>query len=295
MNYRPIFLRAIPRSGGTLFVTLMDAHPKISMSYEIYDDRLFDEHGKPMSAIAVINWIEQAASNSKDDVQWIKQLPDNNLCVFLFRARRGGLSVIEILEILKDFVGMGNSFETSVGRLRFIEALMQKKAQKYGKLVWGGKTQADLYKLHDRHPDACFFIMRRDPRDMYASMQNKGSFKYTATEAATLWKERILEFRKFVRRRNPKAMEICYEELVTRPVAVLTEICRLTDVEYNPAMLDYHKQNLTLFQNPHGHLSNDQLQKGLNTQSIDRWKRDLNSDEVESVIAVARDLICEKQ
>jgi hypothetical protein len=295
MKHKPIFLRAIPRSGGTLLATLFDAHQDIAMSYEIYENYLSDKHGNPLEPQQILGWFEHIVSNSKDDVQWIKQLPDNNLRVFLFRARRGGLSVIEILEILKNFVGTGNSFETSAGRLYFIEALMQKKAQNYGKSVWGGKTQADLYKLHDRHPDACFFIMRRDPRDMYASMKNKGSFRYTATEAATLWKERILEFRKFVRRRNPKAMEICYEELVTRPVAVLTEICRLTDVEYNPAMLDYHKQNLTLFQNPHGHLSNDQLQKGLNTQSIDRWKRDLNSDEVESVIAVARDLICEKQ
>jgi hypothetical protein len=295
MKHKPIFLRAIPRSGGTLLATLFDAHQDIAMSYEIYENYLSDKHGNPLEPQQILGWFEHIVSNSKDDVQWIKQLPDNNLRVFLFRARRGGLSVIEILEILKNFVGTGNSFETSAGRLYFIEALMQKKAQKYGKSVWGGKTQADLYKLHDRHPDACFFIMRRDPRDMYASMQNKGSFKYTATEAAILWKERILEFRKFVASCSPKAMEVCYEDLATRPEDVLTKICRLLEIEYDPAMLDFHKQDLTLFKNPHGHLSSEQLKQGLNTQSIGRWKTDLGVEDADIIMAIAGDLIDERK
>jgi hypothetical protein len=294
MKNKPLFIKAIPRSGGTLFVTLLDAHPQIAMSYEIYEDKLFLESKDLVTATEFINWIEQAACNSKDDIHWIKQLPDNNLRVFLYRARRGGLSVAEILEILKDFVEAENSFETSAGRLRFIESLMKKKAQNYGKSIWGGKTQADLYEVHDRHPDACFFIMRRDPRDMFASMLNKGSFTYTATESATLWMERILEFRNFVARCKPKAMEVCYEDLATRPEAVMTEICRLIEVEYDPAMLDFHKQNLTLFQNPHGHLSNEQLQKGLNTQSIGRWKTDLSAENVNAIMATAGDLIDER-
>ena len=293
MSSGPVFLKAIPRSGGTLFVTLMDAHPQVSMSYEIYEDRLFDGDGNPLSIVKVIDWLDQHKNNSKDDIQWIKNLPDNNLRVFLFRARRGGLIVAEMLEALKDIVQRKKSFLTSTGRLDFIEELMQKKAQKAGKTIWGGKTQANLYDLHERHPDACFFIMRRDVRDMFASMLNKGSFTYTAKEAAELWKERILEFQNFVATRKPKAMEVCYESLAREPETVLPEICRLIGVEYDPAMLDFHNKDLTLFKSPHGHLSSEQLKQGLNTSSIGRWKNDLSARDVDTIMSIAGDLIDE--
>lgn len=293
MKQEPVFIKAIPRSGGTLFTTMLDAHREIAMSYEIYEDNLFGKSGIPLTVDQVLNWLEEAKPDMNDDLQWIKQLPDNNLRVFLYRARRGGLEMTEIMDILKSIEDKDTAFETSTGRLSFIEALMQKKAQKQGKTIWGGKTQADLYELHDRHPDACFCIMRRDPRDMFASMQNRGSFTYTARQAAELWRERILEFRRFIVQHNPKAMEICYEDLARDPGTVLTEACRLIGTKYDPGMLDFHKQDMTLFKNPHGHLSNEQLQKGLNTKSIGRWKTDLSAEDADAIMAIAGDMIDE--
>ena len=294
MNSGPVFLRAIPRSGGTLLVTMLDAHPEIAMSYEIYEENLFSEKKRPLLVDKVIFWFEQAGKKISQDVHWINELPDNNLRVFLFRARRGGLSVAEILDILKNFSDSGGSFETSDGRLNFIDALMRKKMEKAGKTIWGGKSQAELYELHARHPDACFFIMVRDIRDVFASMLNNGSFTYTAQEAAKLWKQRILDFREFVTCCKPKALEICYEELAKKPESVLQKVCRLIEVEYNPCILGYHEQNMTLFQNPHGHLSSEQLKKGLNTQSIERWKKDLRTDDLKSIMIVAGELIDEQ-
>ena len=293
MTDNPIFLKAIPRSGGTLLATMLDAHIDIAISYEIYEEQLTGEDGDPFTVKDIQNWLEQARPGSDNDVQWIKNLPDNNLRVFLYRARRGGLSVTDIQEILKSFAEAGKSFLISKGRMDFIEALMQKKAQKAEKNIWGGKTQANLYELHNRHPEACFFIMRRDVRDMFASMLNKGSFTNTAKEAAELWKERILEFRNFVATRKPKAMEVCYESLAREPEQMLSEVCRLIGVEYDPAMIDFHKQEMTLFKSPHGHLSSEQLKQGLNTSSIGRWKNDLSARDVDTIMSIAGDLIDE--
>ena len=294
MKQGPVFIKAIPRSGGTLFTTLLDAHTEIAMSYEIYEENLFGEGGIPLKVEKTLNWLENEMPDMNDDLQWIKQLPDNNLRVFLYRARRGGLEMAEIMDILKSIEDKDTAFETSTGRLSFIEALMQKKAQKQGKTIWGGKTQADLYELHDRHPDACFFIMNRDVRDMFSSMQNRGSFTYTARQAAELWRERILEFRRFAARRNPKAMEIDYEDLARDPGTVLTEACRLIGTKYDPGMLGFHNQNMTLFKNPHGHLSNEQLKQGLNTSSIGRWKTDLSAEDADAIMAIAGDFIYER-
>ena len=36
----PIFVRGLSRSGGTLMVTILDAHPDLAMSYELYPSLL---------------------------------------------------------------------------------------------------------------------------------------------------------------------------------------------------------------------------------------------------------------
>lgn len=287
----PVYLRAIPRSGGTLFVTLLDAHPKIAMSYEVYEDRLFSDCGTPLSSDCILRWLERAGPFARNDVDWIKQLPDSNLCTFLFRARRGGLTVDEVISILREFHGVGASFDDNGSRLRFIDQLMQCKSRKVGKEFWGGKTQAPLYTLHAQHPDACFFIMVRDIRDVYASMLSKGSFTYTAEEAAEVWKQRIQGFRDFVSSRKPRAMEIRYEQLAKKPEYVLESACEVIGVEYSSEMLSYHKRQMTLFENPHGHLSSQQLQEGINDRSIGRWKSELTQSDIDSIMAVAGDLV----
>ncbi|MDA8660022.1 sulfotransferase [Luminiphilus sp.] len=288
----PVYLKAIPRSGGTLFITLLDAHPEIATSYEIYEKGLTGDNGKPLSIQSILGCLEDSKHDAADDSNWIKRLPYANLRAFLYRARRGGLCVEEIIEELNS-LSRHASFDSNGTRLEFIDALMQRKMQKQGKRLWGGKTQADLYKLHDRHPDACFFIMVRDVRDVYASMANRGIFGYTPKQAADFWKKTILDFRKFVSERKPNAMEISYEKLATEPESILTKACERIGVGYSSEMLSFHQKEMTLFKNPHGHLSSQQLQQPLNRQSIGRWRNDLKAGEVDSIMAVAGDLINE--
>jgi len=289
MTACPVYLKAIPRSGGTLFVTLLDAHPSIAMSYEIYEELLTDEKGAPLDANQTIAMLEVA--RAPDDVRWIKRLGDRNLRTFLLRARRGGLVMSEILQAWRNFAADGGSFGASRGRQEFIDTLMRCKASKFGKTTWGGKTSAELCTLHDRHEGAAFFIMVRDIRDVFASMLGTGSFKYTAREAAALWKTRILEFREFVTRRQPKALEIRYERLAAEPEAVLRDACELIGIAYSPEMLSYHTKEMTLFKNPHGHLSNEKLQKGINRSSIGRWRDHLPEADVRQIMSVAGDML----
>jgi hypothetical protein len=291
VNNRPIFLKAIPRSGGTLFVTMMDAHPDIAMSYEIYEDRLLDDNGKPFSIESILRWYELCNKNETDDVKIINSFPENNFRIFLFRARRSGLNLFEMIDILRIIFEEGGTFDNSTGRLNFIDALMQKKMEKQKKNFWGGKTKANLYKLHYRYPNACFFIMKRDVRDVFASMKSKGNFNYTAKETAELWKNTLLNFRKFVSKCKPKSMEICYEKLASEPKDILVRICSIVGVNYDQEMLLFHKKKLTLFQNPHGQLSADQLKKGLNKNSIGRWKNELSVGDLNSIRSVTGDLI----
>jgi hypothetical protein len=287
----PILLKAIPRSGGTLFITMLDAHPNVAMSYEVYENNLLDAQGEPLNVLELLQILER--DRKPDDTSWIKQVQDPNTRVFLFRAQRSGLSVSEIMEEMRAFTEGTGSFNDSAGRLDFIECLMDRKRRKAGKSFLGGKTQSSLITLHDRYPNATFFIMIRDIRDIYSSLLNVGKFNYTAREAAESWKSHILQFRDFVAQRHPNAMEVGYEALVTEPSKVLREACDVIGVPFSPEMVSFHEKDMTLFNRPYGHLSSDQLQRGLNTQSIGRWRRDLNSEQVNEIMFVAGELLNE--
>ncbi|MGH7888250.1 MAG: sulfotransferase [Candidatus Binatia bacterium] len=274
----PIFLRPSGRTGGTLFVSMLDAHPKLAMSYEIYEDRLFGEAGDPLDLSCTIEMLERA--RQAVPVAWVRSIPDRNFRTFVARARRADVEVDELLGELARFAAEGKSFDSIDGRLDFIDRLMIYRKEKAGKNYWGGKAAADLYVLNRRHPQAVFFAMVRDGRDVLASRLNTGNFQTSALDCARDWRDKILEFQCFCKRTGAKAQEIIYEQLVKNPEAVMRSVCALIGVEYDPIMLSFAELDMALFRNPHGHLSHRQIREGLNKNSIGRWRRDLSSEDI---------------
>ncbi|MCH8822210.1 MAG: sulfotransferase [Planctomycetes bacterium] len=287
MNLPPVFLRPIGRSGGTLFVTMLDAHPELAMSYEIYEDRLIDTKGTPMEAGAIVNELKNVRPADGNQDAWIRALADRNLQVFIWRACRAGLDVQQVLEQVSLFNDAKKKLDTLDGRLELIEMLMVYKMQLLGKKIWGGKAAVDPRALHKRNPHAKFFIMIRDGRDILASRLNTGKFDTDPTAVAKEWVGMLSDFRDFALATGVHATEISYEELVYQPEQVLTKVCEIIGVEYSPKMLSFHEQDMSLFRNPYGHLSHKQIAKGLNANTIGRWKRDLTAKQVDEFCLVA--------
>ncbi len=285
----PILLKAFPRSGGTLFITLLDAHPEIAMSYEIYESNLSDSDTIPLNPSFSLDMLSRDIHG--DDIDRVKSVSEPHFRTFLFRAIRAGLCVDDICSVLDAFVSSGKSFSSSPERLVFIDLLMQAKSQQLKKALWGGKTQSDLLVLQDLHSDPVFFIMRRDFRDVYASMILKGNFKYSPSEAATLWVNNFRQFREFASFSSAKTMEIVYEDLALNPEIVLKDVCDLIGVQFSEAMLSFHTKNMALFRNPFGHLSCDQLKAGINSSSIGKWKSILNPAQIAEIEEICGDLI----
>ncbi len=291
MTIAPVFLRPVGRSGGTLFVTMLDAHPEMAMSYEIYEDRLLDGSGKPMDPQTIADELEQCRPADDNQDGWIKALADRNLQVFMWRARRAGLDVDEVLTQIQQFAEASDSLETIDSRLELIDRLMIYKMTKLGKTVWGGKAAVDPRALHNRHPDASFFIMVRDGRDILASRLNTGDFETDPRKVAHEWVEMLNDFHAFASQSNVRAMEVRYEQLVHEPELVLREVCDHVGVGYSPLMLSYHERDMSLFRNPYGHLSHNQIARGLNAHTIGRWRRDLSAEQVDAFCEVAGDLL----
>ena len=292
MSNPPVFLIPMGRTGGSLFVTILDAHRDLAMSYEIYQDRLFSDAGEPIDASWAVSALH--AARDEDHKRWVKNIPDKNFRTFVARARRAGVEIDELLSELDDFFRSGGRFDDQAGRLDFIDRLMIYKMRKVEKRYWGGKAaRVDPRALHARHPDATFFCMIRDGRDVLASQLSTGNFQTNPAKCAQEWRDHILGFRAFRDERDARAMEVRYERLVHEPEAVLRSVCRFVGVDYDPGMLSYHEQDLTLFRNPHGHLSHRQIALGLNPGSIGRWQRDLSAGDVEAFTAVNADLLGE--
>jgi hypothetical protein len=102
-----------------------------------------------------------------------------------------------------------------------------------------------------------------------------GNFQTNALKCAQEWRQGVLDFREFMQHNNARAMEIRYETLIENPEAVMRNVCRFIGVDYHPQMLNFDRLDMALFRNPHGHLSHKQIARGLNSESIGRWKHDL--------------------
>lgn len=265
--------------------TILDAHPKISISYEIYEELLTLESGAVLSTASFLEYLEP--QNLSDDKSLIRTIPEKNLRTFLYRASRGGLSVADVRTELESFQGANKLLANLDDRIDFIDSLRKRKMSLQGKTMWGGKTKCDLSLLHSKHPDAVFLIVLRDVRDVVASQLSKGNFDRTSIEIAEMWARHISDFRNFVRERKPRSMEVVYENLVAEPEKHIRELCGKLNVDFTPDLLRFHEEDLTLFRNPHGHLSAEQLKAGLSNASLGRWRKILTSEQAKEVEQIA--------
>lgn len=282
----PILIRALGRTGGTLLNTIIDAHPDVAMSYEIYQDRLVPRDGDAFTTDRALVLLTEARDD--DPVRWVRGIAEPNLKTFAARARRGAIEPDELIRQMEAHAAEGGTLATLDGRLDLIERLMRRRAALEGATRWGGKfARVDADTLHRRHPDAVFLAMVRDGRDVLASQLTVGNFNATPESVATDWVAMVTGFRRFIDREGVTGAEVPYEALVADPARVLRGICQLAGITFDSRMVAYESQSPALFDAPHGHLSHQQLQKGLNADSIGRWRRELTADQVDAFTRIA--------
>ncbi len=143
-------------------------------------------------------------------------------------------------------------------------------------------------------PDAKFIIIVRDPRAAVASSLGLGNKNPELVPS-------MYSFARHVRKHmayainftnNPtysdKIKIIKYEELASSPRDTLLSVCNFLDIEYSSIMLNTGKFRPISGKKWSKHSSFENVpEKGVYTQSIDRWKERLSSDIIEFV-----ELIC---
>lgn len=278
----PIFVRGMSRSGGTLMVTVLDAHPDVAMSYELYPHLLSACDVADGLTSTELSQRLAAASSLKAAAEAISE---RGLKVFITRCQRGGLDRPDLLDLLEEHRAAGLDLGTPESRLRFIERCCQAKMHKVGKGRWGLKCTSDYDLYRGLFPDPYFLDMVRDGRDVLASQLNVGEFNPEPGALAESWVKTHERFHRLVEDPTANAYMVRYEGLVDDPEPELRRICGFLGLAFDPAMLRFHEHQLTIYQT--SHLSMEQISQPITPAKVGRWKRDLPIDALLEFEAVA--------
>ena len=284
MNHAPIFVRGFSRSGGTLLVTVLDAHPDVAMSYELY--------GHLLACDNALARFQRAVSSTTSLREACQRVGDQGLATFIARADRGGLTIYDLRSLATRLVSPPHSFETESDRLSFIGKCCELKAVRESASCWGLKCANNFEDYLARWPAARFLNVLRDGRDVFASQCNNGAFNTEPEAVAKGWANTFRRFREFAAKYPGQATEVRYEQLVQDTETELRRICGFLNLPFADSMLAHEQQDLTLYR-ASGHLSMKQVQRPVNAASVGRWPRDLTDEQVERFMAVAGDAMRE--
>ncbi|MEZ5773238.1 MAG: sulfotransferase [Hyphomicrobiaceae bacterium] len=277
----PIFVRGMSRSGGTLLCTLLDAHRDIAMSYELYPNLLETDGHVDLDLLA------RALEREKVGPRLERLMPSRSFYTFFSRCHRGGLETVDAARIVRQLAAEGQSLAGDVGRMRLVELCGLEKMHRLGKRRWGMKCNNRYQDYLAYWPDAQFFDMLRDGRDVLASQLNTGSFKHRPSEVGEAWVNTHERFEKFAEEHPRQFRMVRYENLTGEPDLELPAICAFLNLPMDQAMLRHHEMDLTVFKA--SHLSRDRVASSIDTTKIGRWKRDLSSDQLAEFMGAASD------
>jgi hypothetical protein len=289
---KQIFVRGLSRSGGTLMVTVLDAHPHVAMSYEIYEHLL-----APSEEASAPDKLELlCGAKTKRTLLFKKsasKVEDKQLQTFISRAQRSGIEPETLAEFARQHQSKGLGFGTFRERMLFIELITTEKMHRQGKQHWGTKSDSSYEDLLQMYPGAYFLFMQRDGRDMASSRKLVGNFSQTVEHIAETWLQQVTRFQKFAKRPGVQARMVNYERLTSEPEQELRGIMQFLGLPWDDRLLNFHDEDLTIYQNPMGHLSAEQINKPINSSSVGRWKRDLTADEIAAFESIAGSLLLE--
>jgi Sulfotransferase family len=196
----PLFLVSSVRSGSTLLQLMLDHHPEIAFGNEFnYTVTLVSDTGQLPSMQSYLSRVDGVDPQTVD-----------------YAVNRS----LGYRELVNDF-------------------LRQKQATSGGKKYVGATVHRHFDRLRFLWPRARYVHLVRDPRDVARSVLQKG-WAGNVYEAAGRWIQAEDWWDSLVTHLSPdQAIELHYEDLVTRTEAELSRICRFIGVEFAPEMLDY--------------------------------------------------------
>jgi hypothetical protein len=246
-----------------LLKSMLDAHSELAIPSESYFiPQLWHRHGEHPDRAAVLADLAR-----------------------LDRIRRWGLDLDEVARRVPD--------EPTFAQV--IDAVYSAYAEAQGKQRYGDKTP--LYMQHldllaRVFPGAQYVHIVRDGRDAalsFLAMTRRPRFNFARPRAlgdfAAAWRRETLAARRYGR--EHPYLEVRYEELVEDPEARLRDVCAFLGMEFEPAMLEYHREADLDITVDHVLLARPPVTTARN------WREQLAHRDVELFEAIAGDALSE--
>ena len=260
MKNPPFFIIGAPRSGTTLLSVLLANHP------EVYIDG--DSVGLSLA----------------ENIERYKV----RLAMDLSRPRK---------EVFQEVIA--GSYKNRLARIFDVHQLdqfpdvrsyaahsIEQFAAKHGKKIWGDKTPELIFKVPELlqwFPDARFIHVVRDGHANSVSLHKR---QYMDLRLATqYWKdcnayglalEHILG--------NAQYLLVKYEDVLSQPTQTLETVCQFLGIPYEASML-------ALDQSADTSSENSYVGKQLDASKVHQWKKQLNTQQIQTVERIAGDLL----
>ena len=221
MTNAPVVVLGVSRSGTTLLKQMLDRHPRLAIPTESYFlPQLWDRHGERPGREAFLADLDRLA-----------------------RLRDWGIGRAEVDERLPATPTFAEA----------IQAIYRAYADSRGKPRFGDKTPSYMQRLDvlaRAFPDALYVHLIRDGRDAalsFLALTRKARFNPARPRSvgsfAAQWRREVEDARRFGRERVAgRYLEMGYGDLVADPEGTLGAACEFLGLEFDTAMLDYHRE-----------------------------------------------------
>ena len=284
---KPVFVRGLSRSGGTFLCTMLDAHPELAISYELYPNLLQLEPATTTASLVEFLSVLQAVRAIKNIS--LEDFPTPKYRTYFVRLERGGVTKAEAVELLESAIESALDFSEIQDCGKFVEMCCSLKMLKEGKTHWGAKMNNRIEQYIEQWPRVKCLDIVRDGRDVAASQIKLGTFGKSVEQIASAWKNTHSKFLKFQESHPRNVKVVRYEDLIYDSQNQIQKMCDFLEIAYSAKMLNYHKEKLTLFKATH--ISKDNVMSGINSNSVGKWKEVLSEQQAGQFIAIAGDLI----
>ena len=278
---RWIHVCGMSRSGTTLLTSMLDAHPGISMGYELLPAGLPGTIELAEAIHDAINVTDGSARAVGNRLRKSGLAPSG---VFVKRAARALVSPTDLEAILRRLAEQGRGSLGNLASQREIsEEIVRAKMEKEGTTIGGHKVGPHVARsIGVRAKDTSIVYIVRDPRDVAASQRERG-FDFDMRSLARDWNRLVATARRGVRRIPTRRYTIRYEDLVEHPERSLRGMSEAIKVDFDPSMLDPATSKASVLNSEVRHANADNLRREVFTSSVGRGLRELPVEDSKSL------------
>ncbi len=257
----PVMVHGFARSGTTLLLTMLEAHPAVAMLYDAAEHRL-----RP--AMAALDGARVAAIA---EAIGAADAPDAAAAVepalgYLVRTLwRSGIDRADLACLLRQHAAAGQGLDTPEARRDLVERLGRFKMMTARKRRWGSRSGFPIHAA-DRAgdpiagapettrrlwPGARIVCLVRDPRDVFASLIDLGWWSGSASAFAQRWAALYASPALADPTVEAAPLIVRYEDLAADPAAVAARLTAFVGIDPDPGMLEFcRRDDLAVFGQP---------------------------------------------